>query len=171
MARWLSVAVVAGTLIVPATAAAASPPPPLTLERIIQMADTRWGSPCDGRVSLSFSDLSPGDVGISWPDECRVEITRALLGRKVSLCLIVMHEWGHLAGRDHSNDPRSIMNPVPSMVYAIRSAPECVPRHLRRIYVQMERDFGLLRPPTAIPRVSRASRIRDCRSGGESSLV
>lgn len=72
----------------------------------------------------------------------------------IEQCMAVIHEWGHLAGLDHSSDPRSIMYPsssssVPHACRALgrRAARDSVSRWLR------------LNKPTLLKRARQAARL------------
>lgn len=67
------------------------------------------------RRRLASSDRPPGlhIIGVAVPDRCWVAISADLTGYK--LCTTLVHEFGHLAGVGHSDDPASIMAPVMPM--------------------------------------------------------
>jgi hypothetical protein len=58
-----------------------------------------------------FDDGEP----LAWADEDRCAIVinpnvaRLAVRTAVKRCHVIVHEWGHLAGREHSENPRSVM--------------------------------------------------------------
>lgn len=93
----------------------------------IQVATAKWGVPCAGDVVYGWGATTAPNAGeASWQFfadrpafffNCRIVIdqTRAQQWRDKSFatyCSILTHEVGHLAGQDHSENPRSIMAAV-----------------------------------------------------------
>lgn len=56
------------------------------------------------------ADADPDTCVIRWS----LEHWGALIADPPSLCLLVLHEVGHLYGRPHSDAPYNIMNPAPA---------------------------------------------------------
>lgn len=118
MRAWYSGAILA-TLLALTGAQTAQAHYPAPLRRALAIADARWPlSPCHGReqlVSVTEEQAAaylPGAVAWSSVDgSCRVFIAWPLLyGEPMRLkCRLLMHEFGHLAGREHSPNRRSIM--------------------------------------------------------------
>lgn len=90
------------------------------LGQVLPIARDAWpGSPCQDRELIQFDPapfISPLDgsrpIGLAWEDgTCRVDLEDSLLGQPVLLCWVVTHEFGHLAGYDHSTDPNNVMYP------------------------------------------------------------
>lgn len=56
-----------------------------------------------------------GVIPLAWADEsrCVIVINRTLaptmINTAVKRCHVIVHEWGHLAGHDHSENQRSVM--------------------------------------------------------------
>lgn len=85
-----------------------------------RVATVIWGPVCHGQVAVTIVDTGRymGDASWSYRAEgdrstysdCRVEIGRRLM-TDAELCAVVVHEYGHLAGREHSPNPRSVMYP------------------------------------------------------------
>jgi hypothetical protein len=103
----------------PAHATAA---PPTPLHRAVTIADARWpDSPCHGHERLQLTATDDGSqaagedmYGFAVPDTCTVYLNWARV-RPLSMrlkCRLLMHEFGHLAGREHREDPRSVMFPA-----------------------------------------------------------
>lgn len=81
-----------------------------------------WGNVCAGDVTVSYGALSDSEeMGEAdyWiqPDGtytgCQVTISPRSMSNAM-LCTVVVHEYGHLAGHEHSSDPDSIMYPIVS---------------------------------------------------------
>lgn len=81
-----------------------------------------FGNVCGGQVSVSMTQLHGGEAGralwssptLDSPPEEFTDCTVLLDIRHWEadvLCAVVVHEYGHLAGRAHSSNPRSIMYP------------------------------------------------------------
>lgn len=120
----------AALLLVPAPAAAFNPYEGLNpadsyrrLGAALPVARAAWpNSPCRDREQVAFvaPELSNGEIelqgehgaGLAMMDgSCRVYISlEPLTGYQ--LCALLTHEFGHLAGREHSSDPRSVMFPT-----------------------------------------------------------
>jgi hypothetical protein len=90
------------------------------------MARARWGpSRCPYGISYRYSLLAFQTIGeANWwfyKDSPRVyrgcEIVLAVNPRRVPTffyhyCAIIFHEFGHLAGHEHSRNPYNVMYPV-----------------------------------------------------------
>lgn len=92
--------------------------------RAVASAQQFWGSlPCDGNINIHYADLPSGQAGearhqeITLPtgqkliQNCEIAIDRRRWGQRL-YCGIVVHEVGHLRGREHSNNRNSVMYPV-----------------------------------------------------------
>lgn len=85
----------------------------------LRVARATFPGPCVGREFVAFQDgpLAVNEdgtstVGWAWPRRCAVELDHALVATPRLMCALVVHEWGHLAGREHAADPRDIMHPI-----------------------------------------------------------
>lgn len=95
-------------------------------------SEDRWEAivgfrPCGGQITYRFMELPEGRIAQSEFHNraarerlrlvCRVDLAERyrdyLYARPALLCSIVLHEVGHLSGRPHSGNPRSVMFPVP----------------------------------------------------------
>ena len=68
-----------------------------------------------GSVSVEIGTLTlTGASAESYYYSCRVRIAPATMttASNTQLCSLMVHEWGHLAGLDHSSDPSNFMNPT-----------------------------------------------------------
>jgi hypothetical protein len=98
------------------------------------LSEDRWEAivdyrPCGGQIIYRFEELDPGRIGRAvfydraareeFGVVCRVELAerhrRFLYARPALLCSVVLHEVGHLSGRGHSDNPRSVMFPEVSV--------------------------------------------------------
>lgn len=94
-------------------------------------AEKRWEAivgyrPCGGLIIYRFEELPAGRVAQAtfyrradreeFGVVCRVDLAERyrahLYARPALLCSVMLHEIGHLAGRAHSDNPRSIMFPT-----------------------------------------------------------
>lgn len=94
---------------------------------LYEAARSSWpGSPCAGREDVTIMDRAafdaamgqPGIGGHAWYDgSCRVLIAADQLtyltseAGRAAVCTLVAHEFGHLAGYRHSDDPADVMWP------------------------------------------------------------
>jgi hypothetical protein len=87
------------------------------------------------------------ELGEADPNTCEISVNWSLVKKtygggplgKMIACHVTVHEEGHLAGRQHSSNPRSVMYPYPARIY-----PPC-----EKLYRQPHRfyetaSFGLL---------------------------
>lgn len=95
----------------------------LRLGPALRIARATWpDSPCNGRERVAF--LTPdlqngkltfrgqtGDAFAMMDGSCRVYISDEPMS-DYTLCTVIVHEFGHLDGQQHSNDPDSIMYPI-----------------------------------------------------------
>lgn len=60
-----------------------------------------------------LSDANAGASGESYYYSCRVRIAPETMRSATNsqLCSLMVHEWGHLAGLEHSSDPSNFMSP------------------------------------------------------------
>jgi hypothetical protein len=98
---------------------------PARVARARRVAVRVWGPVCGGRVRIGFGTLQqPGQAAEARYayaptrslderryTDCRVVIARGRRWPPEVLCGLVVHEYGHLAGRGHSRDPRKVMYP------------------------------------------------------------
>ena len=105
------------------------------LPRAIAVASAHWpGSNCRGRELVTWTSQSaldseyPGEGlgAVAVPATCSVRLTedaRTWSGRRV--CALLAHEFGHLAGRAHTEDPADVMysGPVPVTGMCTRAFP------------------------------------------------
>lgn len=77
-----------------------------------QTARHVWRQPCDGRTRVILTDGLPnGFLGLADRASCRVWVARWVGDDRELTCHVVMHELGHVAGVEHSANPRSVMYP------------------------------------------------------------
>jgi hypothetical protein len=95
------------------------------MDRAEEIADTVWRHPCNGNVPVSWDDparvfaaVDPYRPPMAWtrPGDCTLHLNGPWIARWgipwSDLCPSVLHEYGHLAGMQHSPNPRSVMYPV-----------------------------------------------------------
>lgn len=110
----IATAALAVALSPPATAVAVTPG---AVGRYTPIARAAWpGSPCAGREQVTLAAVLPfyGDTadGMAYEDgSCRVVLLASLPDWRA--CIVLVHEFGHLAGRSHTSDA-GIMDPVAS---------------------------------------------------------
>jgi hypothetical protein len=143
-ARAVLVALVAAVLLAAgaAPAARAATPPQATyalgspgMVAAQALAKAHWGmDPCGGQVLITWKQLEPDINAIStWSNprssyddpalngDCSIDFnTRAPYDWEM-FCTVVVHEYGHLSGKPHSNDENDVMAPIYSV-----PLPECV---------------------------------------------
>lgn len=77
------------------------------------VAHWRWGPVCAGQVDVFNRPLKPPLIAIAtWNHgftDCEVTYTTRRRWHWWDLCRATVHEWGHLAGRGHSRNPRAVM--------------------------------------------------------------
>ena len=92
------------------------------LAQFLPIARAAWpGSPCAGREQVRLSGdtalravapaiAGPGEAldGMAEPMTCQVWLSSAMDAR--TFCTVLVHEFGHLAGRDHTATPGDVMN-------------------------------------------------------------
>jgi hypothetical protein len=92
----------------------------------VQVGEQVWGTPACGQPHVEVSTPTEykaahpsaefGDsVPLAWADETRCVIVlnrdyaRLSIKTAVKRCHVIVHEWGHLTGHEHSENPRSVM--------------------------------------------------------------
>jgi hypothetical protein len=115
---------IAACAAVPATHALAQAPPvdAARLAQFLPIARAAWpGSPCAGREAVHLSGdaalraqapaiAGPGEAlnGMAEPATCEVWLSSTMTAR--TFCTVLVHELGHLAGREHTTAPGDVMN-------------------------------------------------------------
>jgi hypothetical protein len=97
------------------------------VERAQAIAVAHWGAAPDCRVwTLKADDLTYPTLGWATRANCTIRINRWWYdnyGRRARVwpyfCSLYLHEWGHLLGHAHSDDPEDVMYPT------IRVRPAC----------------------------------------------
>jgi Matrixin len=112
--RTLITALVALAVVAPAAQADLWTPAQVT--KAITVADAHWpASPCRGREAITWvkSVQSADFAGIAYPDQCATTIAWNQVAAQdpspAFLCTVLEHEFGHLAGYEHSKDPDNVM--------------------------------------------------------------
>ena len=93
------------------------------MRRAQAIAERKWGEvPCSGDVEIWWDALDDTDtLAVSfwrggWREIAERWRCRAIFNTQVAFtwpmfCSIVVHEYGHLLGYEHSANPRSVMYP------------------------------------------------------------
>jgi hypothetical protein len=72
-------------------------------------------TPCAPRIQWESGYATA--YGYVTPD-CTIHLSHDLLdGRRALTCHTIVHEYGHLTGRTHSRNPRSVMFWRPARIY------------------------------------------------------
>jgi hypothetical protein len=139
--RKLLLAATAATLLAAPTAGAATTPAQqwpvggAAMQQARQIAVTHWGmNPCEGDVTISWASLPAQENATStWVNPfhdyydakdntlCGVEFNISQDWDWPKLCTVFVHEFGHLAGNPHSDDPNDVMYAY----YTGNNVPEC----------------------------------------------
>ena len=81
-------------------------------DRGLHRAEQAFGVPACGRPVIAYASFAERWV-LSGADgaRCRILVNADLAGDmpRAMVCTLVMHEWGHLTGRSHAEDPGSVM--------------------------------------------------------------
>ena len=126
-ALW-AVALVAVAMALPAQARAGDGAPLLdeALVNYFAAAHAHWGGPLPTCVlngttpiavhALLYDDPDPEVAARAEQPGCRIWLDRQLWSemRPLDACTLVVHEWGHLLGYGHVEDPRNLMAEFPT---------------------------------------------------------
>ena len=152
--------------LIAASSAAAQTAPQAWMDNARAMADQHWGfDPCQGDVTITWAKLPADQNAVStWlnphadygdPDhntQCTVTFNARQDWDWPKLCTIAIHEFGHLAGHAHSDDPNDVM----FAYYVGTNAPECASPVAARAPTAPRRG----RPSPAAKRASRSKAYR-----------
>jgi hypothetical protein len=135
----LVVCALAALALVPAAASADSEPAPVPvpaadslMSSAHALAVAHWGvDPCGGQVTVSWAHMGAGvnarsqwmSTNVDDPStysDCTISYNLDVDWDWPKLCTVVEHEYGHLAGHDHVNDPHDVMSP-----YYVYPSAEC----------------------------------------------
>src|SRR4051812_5670739 len=100
------------------------------LQQFLPIARAAWpGSPCAGREIVHLAGdaalraqapviAGPGEAldGMAEPATCEVWLSSTMTAR--TFCTVLVHEFGHLAGREHTTTPGDVMNGAGDIDYA-----------------------------------------------------
>ena len=94
------------------------------------LAASVWGQPACGTPTLGVAVYpTPAQLSVSVDrvtgfaefDKCRVNLTPLTADPRRTdptfACHVIVHEWGHLAGHEHSDDPKNVMYPETRLYY------------------------------------------------------
>ena len=99
------------------------------------MAGIVWHQPCAGTIELHWESLGAAAAaqhrGSTW---CSIYVNTDEPMGWAEFCTLMIHEYGHVAGKNHREDVRSVMNAAPA------DDPRCAKRG-----VYLERRCGRLR--------------------------
>jgi hypothetical protein len=111
MSRVVTLLFVALAALLPATAVAATPGPVGTAQGL-KVAERVFGVPACGRPVVAYASFAgPHLLSGADTERCRILLNADLADKmpRAMVCTLVVHEWGHLAGREHSTDRSSVM--------------------------------------------------------------
>ena len=115
----------------PAAARADDEPQPMlqtapaqrSMPRVMHRAVVAFGHVACGTPAILLGDFVDADViGGADPVGCRIYLNASAFSKmsKGMVCTLVLHEYGHLAGRADNDDPTSVM-----YRYYVRVDPRC----------------------------------------------
>lgn len=76
------------------------------------VSNIAFSYPCNGGWSLERRNLREGVLGVAFPSQCRILVDSKVRPGSPQWDTIILHEVGHLAGRNHSSNRRSVMFPI-----------------------------------------------------------
>lgn len=87
------------------------------LDRSLAVAQAVWSPTC-GQMRVAYENpanagLPEAAAGWAWEGDCTIRLPLGASYEFEQLCTIVVHEAGHVAGRGHSSNPRSVMYAEP----------------------------------------------------------
>jgi hypothetical protein len=167
-ALWaVAVAAVALALAAPAAAQAETTFLDDDLGTYFGIAHAYWGGPIPTCVengvltvpvhAVLYDDPDPSVAARAEQPGCRIWLDRGKWRRmgRAEACMVVVHEWGHLLGHGHSEDPSDLMAEFP-----VRPPSGCA---------RLERSSGRARARAA--RRARSCRVRGARGAERSACV
>lgn len=84
-----------------------------SLTALLLIAAAFWGQTPDcGQPSLTSAELPPPVVGFADLADCSIVVDPRRFYFSGAACVVVVHEYGHLIGLGHSDDPTNVMYPV-----------------------------------------------------------
>src|SRR3954468_15636294 len=89
-----------------------SAPAERAMPRVMHRAVVAFGHVACGTPAILLGDFVDADVAAGAdPVGCRIYLNAAIFSRmsKPMVCTLLLHEYGHLAGRADSDDPSSVM--------------------------------------------------------------
>lgn len=101
---------------------------PTRLRVALHRAELYWHAKPSCHLTVGYGDLRGGEDGyeltsyrylpgsVGFTSDCRITIIRGLSWQQ--FCVVVVHEYGHALGHQHSRDPRSVMFPHTSALNA-----------------------------------------------------
>jgi matrixin len=100
-----------------------------------EIAKSFWGvTPCAGQVTIAWTSLTgQTNATAMWSNpfgvyaepsqnfDCQISFNTGMAWDWKRFCSVLVHEYGHLSGHEHSSDPNDVMAP-----YYSRPIAECV---------------------------------------------
>lgn len=79
---------------------------------LLVLAAAFWGQAPPCQPTLAHAELPPPAVGLANLADCSITVDPTRLTFAGGECMVVLHEYGHLLGLGHSEDPNDVMYPV-----------------------------------------------------------
>jgi hypothetical protein len=77
---------------------------------LLVLAAAFWGQAPPCQPTITRADLPPPIVGFANLADCSITVDPPPFAG--AECMVVLHEYGHLLGLSHSEDPNDVMYPV-----------------------------------------------------------
>jgi hypothetical protein len=154
------------------------------VRRALELGERRFGPACPGGISVTWAAFEVDYLGTpgarawarTFAEECLIEFNvgiwlaadwREAVYDWPWLCTLVVHEYGHLAGHGHADDPADIMHATIERV-----APECddpAPPPRSRATAPARAALPVTKRLAIAERLRRSDRVKRARRGARRS--